>query len=102
VKQVHPGLLDAGLPVADNHAFGKKTLGSEVVSDVIKANNLKGLADKFNDIKEAKYASQIKEPLATGFQRGYNWPTEKIEAVDKFSFGVPTIGSENVKQVLYP
>jgi hypothetical protein len=60
---------------------------------------LKGLADKFNDIKEGKYASQIKEPLAAGYQRGYNWPGD---VNDKFSFGVATIGSENAKQVLYP
>jgi hypothetical protein len=35
---------------------------------------MKGLADKFNDIKEEKYASRLKEPLAKGFERGYNWP----------------------------
>jgi len=62
---------------------------------------MKGLADKFNDIKESKYASQIKEPLATGFQRGYNWP-DKVGAADAYKFGVPTVGSENAKQILYP
>ena len=40
-----------------NHAYGKKTYGSDHVHDVIKAQNLSGLADKFNDIKEGKYAS---------------------------------------------
>jgi len=37
---------------------------------------LKGLADKFNDIKEAKYASNIREPLAQSYVRGYNWPNQ--------------------------
>jgi hypothetical protein len=30
-----------------------------------------GLAARFNDIKEDKYASHLKEPLAKGFERGY-------------------------------
>ena len=91
--------MDDGIPVDENHRFGKKTLGSDGVHDVIKAQNLKGLADKFNDIKEEKYASRVKEPLAKGYERGYNWP----DAVhDKFSFGAATISSENAKQVLYP
>lgn len=61
---------------------------------------MKGLADKFNEIKEAKYASNLREPLATGYERGYNWP-EKIDR-EKHSYGVATINSENVKEVLYP
>lgn len=73
-KQVHPGLVNDGIPVSETHQFGKKTVASDGVQDVIKAQNLKGLADKFNDIKEGKYASQIKEPFAAGYQRGYNWP----------------------------
>lgn len=96
IKQVHPGLVDDGVPVQDVHRFGKKTAISEQAGDVLKAQNLKGLADKFNDIKEGKYASQIKEPLATGYQRGYNWP-DKVAAPDQFAFGVATIGSENAK-----
>jgi hypothetical protein len=62
--------------VAENTAFGKKTYNSEHVNDIIKAQNLQGLADKFNDIKEGKYASQMKEPLGTGYQRGYKWPDQ--------------------------
>lgn len=57
VKQVHPGLINDGIPVAENQAFGKKTYNSEHVNEIIKAQNLQGLADKFNDIKEGKYAS---------------------------------------------
>ncbi len=37
VKQVHPGVLNDGIPVSDTHKFGRKTLGSEGVNDVIKA-----------------------------------------------------------------
>jgi hypothetical protein len=43
--------------VPEGFAFGKKTYGSDHVNEVIKAQNLAGLADKFNDIKENKYAS---------------------------------------------
>jgi hypothetical protein len=57
LKQVHPGLINDAPPVADNYAYGKKTYGSDHVHTVMKAQNLAGLADKFNDIKENKYAS---------------------------------------------
>ena len=60
-----------------------------------------GLADKFNDIKEQKYASQAKEPLGHSYQRNYNWPG-RVEDPTKYPFGVPTIGSESAKDVLYP
>ncbi len=70
------------------------------MTDIIKAQNLKGLADKFNDIKESKYASNIREPLAQGFTRGYNWPNETQGG--EFQFGVPSItpGTETVKDIL--
>lgn len=57
IKQVHPGLVDDGVPVGDGYRFGKKTAASEQAGEVVKAQNLRGLADKFNDIKEGKYAS---------------------------------------------
>jgi hypothetical protein len=41
-----------------NRAYGKIVMASAPVGQVIKAQNLNGLADKFNDIKESKYASQ--------------------------------------------
>lgn len=71
---VHPGLQEGqpGLPL--KHAFGRKTHGTDPVDVVIKAQNLNGLADKFNDAKEGKYASAVREPLGVGYQRGYNWP----------------------------
>ena len=100
---MHPGLVNDGIPVNDAHKFGKKTYQSEHVDEIIKAQNLRGLADKFNDIKENKYASQMKEPLARGFSRGYNWPEEiGAPSSNGFGFGVPTIGSENAKEILYP
>lgn len=71
MKQVHPGMINDQPKVPDNFAYGKKTYGSDHVSHVIKAQNMAGLADKFNDIKENKYASNMKEPLGMGFQRGY-------------------------------
>lgn len=41
----------------------------------------------------------MKEPLGLSYQRGYNWPGQTQS--NGFAFGVPTIGSENAKDVLY-
>ena len=60
-------MINVKPPVGESHAYGKKTYGSDHVDGVIKANNLAGLADKFNEIKENKYASKTKEPLGAGF-----------------------------------
>jgi len=62
---------------------------------------MQGLAARFNDIKESKYASQLREPLAKGYERGYQWPSQ-IQNKENYSFGVPTMSSENAKEVLYP
>ena len=66
---------------------------------MVKAQNLAGLADKFNDIKENKYASHLREPLGKGFSRQYQWP-EKAEN-GAMKFGVPSQGLENAKDILY-
>lgn len=60
---------------------------------------MKGLADKFNDIKEGKYASNIREPLAKSYERGYQWP-QPVKTGD-FQFGVASItpGTETVKDI---
>jgi hypothetical protein len=63
VKQIHPGLFEDKPKVPENYVFGKKTYGSDHVDTVIKAQNISGLAERFNDIKESKYASYVKEPL---------------------------------------
>ena len=49
---VHPGLREDVENMDRNRAFGKIITASDPVSKVIKAQNLNGLADKFNDIKE--------------------------------------------------
>lgn len=69
--QKHWGLADDAKPFPDSYSYGKPTYTSEHVSNVIKAQNLAGLADKFNDIKEDKYASHKREPLGQGFSRSY-------------------------------
>lgn len=56
------------------YSYGKSTYQSDHVNDVVKAQNLAGLADKFNDIKEDKYASHVREPLGRGYSRQYEWP----------------------------
>ena len=58
------------------HSYGKMSYPSEHVEYVIKAQNLTGLADKFNDAKESKYASVVKEPLGMGMSRAYQWPQQ--------------------------
>jgi hypothetical protein len=40
----------------------------------MKAQNMTGMEDRFNDIKEGKYQSHVREPLGSGFSRDYNWP----------------------------
>ena len=82
------------------HAYGRKTMATDPVDVVIKAQNLNGLADKFNDAKEGKYASAVREPLGKSYQRGYQWP-EQAKG-DGHSFGVPTGYSMSAKDVLYP
>lgn len=94
VKQIHPGQVGDTIPI--DH-FGKKTFNSEHVNEVIKAQNLKGLQDKFNDIKEAKYASNVREPLAASYVRGYNWP--KQVKSEEYQFGVPTNSNDTVKDI---
>lgn len=55
-------------------AFGKKTNESMALGKVMKAQNLNGLADKFNDIKEGHYASSVREPLGKTYIRGHELP----------------------------
>ena len=100
---VHPGLQE-GQPNIDRnrHAFGRKTQATDPVDVVIKAQNLNGLADKFNDAKEGKYASAVREPLGQSYQRGYNWPKQVAQNQGAHSFGVPTGVSMSAKDVLYP
>ena len=84
--QKHYGMADDPPRFAEGYSYGKSTYASEHVSDIIQAQALSGLADKFNDIKEAKYASHAKEPLGMPFSRDYKWP-EKCNA-GAFAFGM--------------
>jgi hypothetical protein len=53
IIQKHYGVAEDALRFPDNHSYGKQTFGSEHVSGVIKAQDLQGMQDKFNDIKES-------------------------------------------------
>ena len=68
---VHPGLQEGQPVLPKQHAFGRQTQSTDPVDVVIKAQNLNGLADKFNDAKEGKYASAVREPLGVSYQRVY-------------------------------
>jgi len=72
--QVHPGLKDDSVNYPKDHAFGKPQFGSDHVDVVIKAQNLNGMAEKFNNTLESKYDSVKREPLGRSYSRGYNWP----------------------------
>lgn len=96
---VHPGLQEGKPDLAGNHTYGKKTPITDAVDVVIKAQNLNGLADKFNDAKEGKYASAVREPLGKSYVRGYNWPKQVVQ---DHTFGVATGASVPAKDVLYP
>ena len=50
--QIHHGLADDPKRYADNYVYGKKSHPSEHVNDLMKAQNMTGMADKFNDIQE--------------------------------------------------
>ena len=97
---VHPGLQEGQPDLPKSYSYGRKTQATDPVDVVIKAQNLNGLADKFNDAKEAKYASSVREPLGKSYQRGYNWPKQAQE--QNHTFGVPTGASMDAKDVLYP
>lgn len=56
--QKHWGHADDAPKFHGGFSYGKTTYGSEHVGDVLKAQNLSGMADKFNDIKQDQYASQ--------------------------------------------
>ena len=66
----------------------------------MKAQNLSGLADYHNDLKESQYASNVREPLGASYSRGHNLPNKVDES--EFKFGVPTVGSESAKNLVYP
>lgn len=99
LKQVHYGMAQDNNR-SESFLYGKKTYVGEHVDQVIQAQNLEGLAEYYNDVKESKYASHVREPLAKSFVRGHQLPEKTKE--EKFQFGVPTIGSESAKDVLYP
>ena len=99
---VHPGLQEGQPSLPKGYNFGRPTAHTDPVDVVIKAQNLNGLADKFNDIKEGKYASAVREPLGQSYQRVYNWPKQIAQEQGKHTYGVPTGYSVSAKDVLYP
>ncbi len=58
------------------------------------------MKDKFNDIKEAQYASNVREPLGKGYSRDYQWP-DRAEG-GSIAFGVGSKDLESAKEMIYP
>jgi hypothetical protein len=71
------------------------------LGQVIKAQNLTGLADKFNDVKESKYMTHKKEPLAKTYSRDYVWPTA-VKEQSNFAFGVGSNQCDRAKDLIFP
>ena len=67
---------------------------------MVKAQNLGGLADYANDLKEDRYASHQREPLGKSMNRNYQFP-DKFKQ-EGFEFGQRTIPSGAAKDVLFP
>ena len=76
IRVQHFGLHDDHENLDCNKEQGKASYPSDHVSTVIKSQNLNGMANKFNDIKESHYATNKREPLGKGYSRGYNWPEQ--------------------------
>ena len=72
---------------------------SESPETLIKCQDLSGLANRFNDIKEGVYATNKKEPLGHSFSRKYEWPTT---VSPKHVFGLSTKGVDNAKEMIAP
>ena len=96
---VHPGLQNGQPDLPPGYTFGKKTLFSDPVKDVVKAQNLVGLAAQFHEVKERQYGSNVREPLGMGYSRGYVWP----EKVKDQAFGIKyEIEPEQAKKAICP
>ena len=99
-RMVHPGLQSDMENLDRNKVQGKETVGSEPNENIVKAQNFNGLAVKFNEIKESKYATHKKEPLGRGLTRDYEWPSSVTGP--NFEFGVGSNRCESAKDLLYP
>ncbi len=62
LRQVHYGTYGEN-DRPGNFLYGRPTGESEHVEALVKAQNLAGLADYHNDLKESKYQSHQREPL---------------------------------------
>ena len=70
----------------DNIHHGIKSKDSLHVSDCIKGNNLQGMQNFVNQLKESNYASNAREPLGKSIERNYKFPNE-VSNKDFMGFG---------------
>jgi len=94
----HYGKVDDTLP-EPTFTYGLGTAGSDHVPQVLTDKQLEGVKGYMRDLREEKYAKNIKEPLGKTVDRNYNWPQQTQQG--NFQFGVPTRGSESAKDVMY-
>ena len=57
------------------------------------------MAEKFNDIREQKYSSHVREPLGQTYVRGHQLPAQTQQ--NWFQFGVPSGVDLSAKDLLY-
>lgn len=101
IRVQHFGLKEDHENLDKNNIYGKASYASDHVSTVIKAQNMNGLADRFNDISESRYATKKREPLGKGFTRQYDWP-EHLTNEKQHCFGKEFPPSELAKNLLFP
>ncbi|MCQ2821452.1 MAG: hypothetical protein MJ252_29685 [archaeon] len=98
-KQIHYGIYDDPKDY-ENLVHGLPSTKSEHVPDCIKGENLSGTKSFIEDLRENRfYASRRREPLGRGLIRSYIFPEEVRK--DSFKFGVPTVGFNNAKDLIY-
>ena len=98
-KVTHYGVADDSLPPS-HFTYGKKTLFSDHVNELMGYQRLNGIAEFENQVKEQKYASTRNEPLGKSMQRDYKFP-QQVQNPD-FKFGVGNIFEEPAKVIIMP
>ena len=97
--QQHYGLVGAPQP-NQAHVYGVVTEKSEGAGKIIRAGEKDRIGNYINEIKESKYDSLKREPLAKTITRNYNYPEQAKQ--EEFKFGLPTEDNKwGAKETIY-
>jgi len=96
---IHPGLVNQPLP-PPHHRHGVKTTTGDHVGDSMFQVPPTELGDFVNSLKEAKYLSNVREPVGVSYSRNHKLPEETKQ--NEFpGFGKSSSTSENAKNLIY-